>query len=657
MTAPALRVRGLTVTLDTAQGSLRAADRVAFDLPAGQAVGLVGESGSGKTTVLRALLGLPPRGSTVAGSVRLGGRELLGLPDRELASLRGTQVAMIFQDPATTLNPIRRVGSQIGEGPRVRLGWSRARARDHTIGLLRLMEVADPERVVRSYPHQLSGGIRQRVMIATALACRPAVLLCDEPTSALDVTTQEQILALLRTAAGLTGSALVLVSHDLAVVGRLCSSVLVMYAGRIVERGPVDEVFADPRHPYTRALLRSRPAATGERTRPVPVPGEPPDRFRPPSGCRFRTRCVLAEKRCASLPYHLTPVAPRLTAARLDATAPLRAAACIHATAPLLRAIGDTPHPGTIGDTPHPGTTGDTPHPGTTGDTPHAEAVRRTDAGGRVSRLAGAGTPVLEVRGLGMEFPGTPTGRHFARRPRLRAVDGVDLHLDRAEILGLVGESGCGKSTMARCIVGLHQPTDGQVLVDGRPMPRHRTASERRRLQLVFQDPAAALNPARRIGGMLAELLRVHGLATRREVRPRCVELLRSVGLDASFLGAYPHALSGGQQQRVSLARALALEPAAIIADEIISALDVSVQASVLNLLVDLRERLDVAILFISHDLAVVRQICDRVAVMHRGRIVEVARVDAVFSRPRHPHTRRLLAAIPTLPPARRTPA
>jgi oligopeptide transport system ATP-binding protein len=264
----------------------------------------------------------------------------------------------------------------------------------------------------------------------------------------------------------------------------------------------------------------------------------------------------------------------------------------------------------------------------------------RPSAGGLVSGSAGIGGPVLEVRGLCMEFPGKPASRVLNR---------VDLHLDRAEILGLVGESGCGKSTLAGCIVGRHRPTDGEVLVIGRPMPRQRSADDRRRVQLVFQDPGSALNPARRIGGMLAELLLVHGLAPRREVRPRCVELLRSVGLDASVLDVYPRALSGGQQQRVGLARALALEPEAIVADEIVSALDVSVQASVLDLLVELRERLGVAILFISHDLAVVRQFCDRVAVMHQGRIVEVDRVDAVFSRPRHPCTRRLLAAIPTL--------
>ena len=580
-----MRVRDLTVTLRTAQGDLRAAEHVAFDLPAGQALGLVGESGAGKSTVLRALLGLLPRDATVTGSVRLGGRELIGLPDRELARLRGGRVALISQNPATALDPIRRVGGQIAERPMALFGWSRAKARDRAIELLRLMEIADPEQVAGRYPFQLSGGIRQRVLIATALACEPAVLLCDEPTSALDVATQERVLGLL----GTTGAALVLVSHDLAVVGRLCGSVLVMYAGRVVERGPVDEVFADPRHPYTRALLGS-----------LPVPGEPPDRFRPPSGCRFRTGCALAEQRCASLPYRLIPAGPR------------RDTACVHATAPL---------------------------PGV----PLTRAVRRTSG-------ASAGPPVLEVRGLVMEFPGAPTGRPFARRPGPRVLDRIDLHLDRAEILGLVGESGCGKSTLAGCIVGLHRPTGGEVLVAGRPMPRHRGAGDRRRIQLVFQDPASALNPARRIDGMLAELLLVHGLAPRHEVRPRSVELLRSVGLDTSVLGAYPRALSVGQQQRVSLARALALEPAAIIADEIVSALDVPIRASVLDLLVELRARLGVAILFISHDLAVVRQLCDRVAVMHRGRIVELDRVDAVFARPRHPHTRRLLAAIPTLP-------
>jgi peptide/nickel transport system ATP-binding protein len=566
-----LRVRDLTVTLPTAAGPLRAVEGVSFDLPAGHALGLVGETGAGKTTVLRALLALLPRGSTVMGSVRLRERELVGVPERELASLRGRHIGMIFQEPATALDPLRRVGGQIGEG------CNGAKARERTLELLRLMEVADPQRVARGYPHQLSGGIRQRALIAAALASDPAVLLCDEPTSALDATTQERTLALLRSAAERAGAALVLVSHDLGVVRRLCGSVLVMYAGRVVERGPVASVFGDPRHPYTRALLRSLPALEGR-----PIPGEPPDRFRPPSGCRFRPRCTLAEPRCASLAHELVPAGPG------------RAAACIHAAAPL-------PQPARV------------------------RAPARDQAG---PPLVSSSPPVLEVRGLGMEF-----------RPGRRVLHGIDLHLDRGEILGLVGESGSGKTTLARCIVGLHPPSEGQILLGGRSP----AAKDRRRIQLVFQDPATALNPRRRVGGVLAELLRVHG---HRDVDERCVELLRSVGLDASVRGALPGALSGGQRQRVGLARALALRPDVIVADEPTSALDVSVQASVLDLLAELRRRLGVAILFISHDLAVVRRVCDRVAVLHRGRIVERAPVVEIFDSPSHPYTRQLLAAV-----------
>jgi len=320
---PVLAVRDLTVGLHTAQGEVRATEGVSFDLAAGSTLGLVGESGSGKSIAMRALLGLLPRGATVSGSVRYAGRELLGASERQLAAVRGKEIAMVFQDPMSALNPIRRVGSQIGEGPRVQLGWSRSRARAHTLDLLRQVEIAEPERVARAYPHQLSGGMRQRAMIAMALSCDPKVLLCDEPTTALDVTTQDQILKLLRAASERSGAAMVFVSHDLAVVRQLCRSVLVMYAARLVEQGPIDEVFSDPRHAYTQALLRSLPSVEGERTRPVSIRGELPDRFAMPSGCRFRPRCGLAEDRCASLSHALVPVGAD------------RSSACVHAEASL----------------------------------------------------------------------------------------------------------------------------------------------------------------------------------------------------------------------------------------------------------------------------------------------------------------------------------
>ncbi len=316
---PLLEVSDLAVTLHTPQGPLRAAEGVSFAVAAAEAVGLVGESGSGKSVAMRAILGLLPRGSTVSGSVRFAGRELVGVAERQLAPIRGREISMIFQDPMTALNPIRRIGGQIGEVLRIQLGWNRRRASAHARELLARVEIAEPDRVLRQFPHQLSGGMRQRVLIAMALACQPRLILCDEPTTALDVTTQDQILALLRRASDESGAAMIFVSHDLAVVRQLCSRVLVMYAGRLVEMGPIGPVFADPRHAYTAALLRSLPAIDGPRQPPVSIGGELPDRFRPPSGCRFRTRCTVADDSCASLPSTLLPVDGE------------RGSACIHA--------------------------------------------------------------------------------------------------------------------------------------------------------------------------------------------------------------------------------------------------------------------------------------------------------------------------------------
>ncbi|MEU5384965.1 dipeptide ABC transporter ATP-binding protein, partial [Kitasatospora cineracea] len=619
-TAPLLAVRDLTVDF----GGHPAVRGVDLELHRGETLGLVGESGSGKSVTALAVLGLLPATARTGGSVRLDGRELLGLPARQLAAVRGRRIAMVFQDPLSAFTPVYRIGDQLAEAVRVHQDLGRAAARKRAADLLDLVGIPDPARALDAFPHEFSGGMRQRAMIAMAVANDPDVLLADEPTTALDVTIQAQVLEVLRTAQRETGAALVLVSHDLGVIAGSADRVAVMYAGRIVETAPVDDLFAAPRHPYTLGLIGAVPRLDGPGRALVPIPGAPPATGEPPTpGCAFAARCPLVEDRCHQDEPPLTALAEPAPAVPADGAAPPRPAAHLAACVRAAHLAAVRPAPAEVYPVP---------------ELP-AAAVRP-----RAER-----PDVLTVRGLTRSFPQRRGGLLRRRAGEVHAVDGVDLDIRQGETLGLVGESGSGKSTTLYEILRLAAPQGGRIELLGQDTAALDRAAARRlrsRVQIVFQDPAASLDPRMPIGDVLAEPL----LAQRTpaaEARRRVPELLRQVGLDPAHADRYPHEFSGGQRQRISIARALAVRPDLLALDEPVSALDVSVQAGVLNLLQRLKAELGLAYLFVSHDLSVVRHLADRVAVMYLGRTVETGTADRVFTHPRHPYTRALLAAVP----------
>ncbi|MFD8477978.1 dipeptide ABC transporter ATP-binding protein [Kitasatospora sp. NPDC059673] len=608
MTPDLLAVRNLTVDF----GDHPAVRGVDLDLRRGETLGLVGESGSGKSVTALAVLGLLPGTARIGGSVRLDGRELVGLPARQLAEIRGRRIAMVFQDPLSAFTPVYRIGDQIAEAVRVHQAVGRAAARKRAADLLDLVGIPDPARALDAFPHEFSGGMRQRAMIAMAVANDPDILLADEPTTALDVTIQAQVLDVLRTAQRETGAALVLVSHDLGVIAGSADRVAVMYAGRIVETAPVDELFTAPRHPYTLGLIGAVPRLDGRGGPLVPIPGRPPaaGELRGP-GCPFADRCPLVEDRCRTAEPPLAGDGAHL-------------AACVRAE----HLAATRPAPAEVYPVP---------------------AVPAAEPRPREERES-----VLTVTGLTRSFPryrGTLLRR---RTGETFAVDGVDLDIRRGETLGLVGESGSGKSTTLYEILRLAAPQGGRIDLLGQDTAHLDRAAAHRlraRVQIVFQDPAASLDPRMPVGDVIAEpLLAQHTPAA--EARRRIPELLRQVGLDPAHADRYPHEFSGGQRQRISIARALAVRPDLLVLDEPVSALDVSVQAGVLNLLQQLKAELGLAYLFVSHDLSVVRHLADRVSVMYLGRTVETGTVERVFAEPRHPYTRALLAAVPLPDPA-----
>ncbi|MFJ8439353.1 ABC transporter ATP-binding protein [Kitasatospora griseola] len=608
MTTPLLAVRNLTVDF----GDHPAVRGVDLDLRRGETLGLVGESGSGKSVTALAVLGLLPAAARIGGSVRLDGEELVGLPARQLAEIRGRRIAMVFQDPLSAFTPVYRIGDQIAEAVRVHQKVGKAAARSRAADLLDLVGIPDPARALDAFPHEFSGGMRQRAMIAMAVANDPDILLADEPTTALDVTIQAQVLDVLRTAQRETGAALVLVSHDLGVIAGSADRVAVMYAGRIVETAPVDELFTAPRHAYTLGLIGAVPRLDGRGGPLVPIPGRPPaaGELHGP-GCPFAERCPLVEDRCRAAEPQLAGDGDHL-------------AACVRAD----QLAATRPAPAEVYPVPV---------------VPAAEP-----------RPRGEREAVLTVTGLTRTFPryrGTLLRRRIGET---FAVDGVDLDIRRGETLGLVGESGSGKSTTLYEILKLAAPQGGRIELLGQDtaaLDRAAAHRLRARVQIVFQDPAASLDPRMPVGDVIAEPL----LAQRTpaaEARRRIPELLRQVGLDPAHADRYPHEFSGGQRQRISIARALAVRPDLLVLDEPVSALDVSVQAGVLNLLQQLKAELGLAYLFVSHDLSVVRHLADRVSVMYLGRTVETGTVERVFAAPRHPYTRALLAAVPLPDPA-----
>ncbi len=556
---PVLSIRDLRISFLRHGAFTPVVRNLNLDIHAGETLAIVGESGSGKSvTALSVMQLLPEKSSLIEGSIKLDGEELIGTSAARMREIRGDRAAMIFQEPMTSLNPVLTVGEQIAESLIAHRGLSRRAARAEVLRLMEKVRIPSSARRIDDYPHQFSGGMRQRVMIAIALACRPALLIADEPTTALDVTIQAQILDLIKLLQKEEGTAVLFITHDMGVVAEIADRTLVMYRGDQIETGDTADIFARPQRPYTRALLSAVPelGSAGEGG-PRPFPIIDMETGRP------------------------LPVPPRA---------------------------------------------------------------------GTVEQGA---TPLLDVRNLSARFEMRSA---YTRRvqARVHAVENVSFSLARGETLALVGESGCGKSTTGRLLAGLTHPHSGSIRINGAETRSFTRADLARRVQMIFQDPFASLNPRLTVENAIAEPLLIHGLETPDSARKRARDLLAEVGLSGAMASRYPHEFSGGQRQRICIARALALEPGLIVADEAVSALDVSVKAQVVNLMLDLQQRLKLGFLFISHDMAVVERISHRIAVMYLGEIVETGPREAVFTNPQHPYTRRLLAAVPMPDPSRR---
>jgi peptide/nickel transport system ATP-binding protein len=539
-TSPLLRVENLSVDFASPRGAVRVVEDLSFDLHQGETLCIAGESGSGKSVTALSLMGLLPKpgGRVVAGKAHFNGTDLFALPERRMAEIRGHEIAMIFQEPMTSLNPILSIGSQLIEGPMRHLGLSRAIAKERAVEMLDAVRIAEPRRRLKQYPHELSGGMRQRVMIAMAMACRPKILIADEPTTALDVTVQAQILKLMQDLQRETGTAIIMITHDMAVVAETADRAVIMRRGRAVETGTVTRIFDHQEHDYTRALLAAVPKFADGTRAPARLPDE---------------------------------------------------------------------------------------------------------------------DPLLKVRDLVVRFDVRGGGLFPRVTQRVHAVEKISFDLKPGETLALVGESGCGKSTTGKALLRL-VPSHGGVALKGTELGKSAgdVKAWRRHMQMIFQDPMASLDPRMTVGELVAEPLVIHGIASGSEVRDRVAALFDRVGLTPEHMTRYPHEFSGGQRQRICIARALTLSPQIIVADECVSALDVSIQAQILELLKELQDELGVAYLFISHDMAVVEQVSHRVAVMYLGQIVEMGPAAAVLGDPRHPYTKKLLTAVPVADPSRR---
>ena len=607
-----LQVTDLSVTFPTDGGDLHAVRGLSYHVAPGEVVAMVGESGSGKSAAAMAVIGLLPEYATVSGSATFDGEELLGMPDAALSKIRGARIGTVFQDPMSALTPVYTVGDQIAEAIRVHHGdVGKSQARRRAVELLELVGVAQAGQRARAFPHELSGGERQRVVIAIAIANNPDLIICDEPTTALDVTVQAQILEVLKTARDVTGAGVLIITHDLGVVAEFADRALVMYAGRAVEAAAVQDLYGDRRMPYTAGLLGSVPrlgAPRGERL--VPIPGAPPSLVTLAPGCPFAPRCPLADDGCLAAEPDLLDVGPG------------HAAACIRTHLVAGRSAADI-----------------------YGVSVEPAAVEEPEP-----------TTVLRVRDLSRTYRLTK-GVVFRRQiGEVRAVDAISFEVHQGRTLGIVGESGSGKSTTLHEILELRAPQSGSIEVLGNDvatLTAGRRRQLRRDLQVVFQDPVAALDPRMPVFDILAEPLSANGFG-KSAVDARVAELLEIVGLRRADASRYPGEFSGGQKQRIGIARALALQPKILALDEPVSALDVSIQAGIINLLLDLQHEFGLTYLFVSHDLSVVKHLAHQVAVMYRGAIVEYGDSDEVFANPRNEYTRRLLAAIPRPDPSRR---
>jgi peptide/nickel transport system ATP-binding protein len=625
-----LEVENLHTEFHLKSATVKAVDGVSFQIDEGECVGVVGESGCGKTTVGLSIMKLLPNvGHVVGGKVSLLGRDLAPLSEKEMCTVRGNEVGMIFQDPLTSLNPTMTIGRQIAEGVRLHRGASKAEARERALEVLNLVEMPRPAERLDAYAHQLSGGLRQRVMIAMALACEPKLLIADEPTTALDVTIQAQILDLIDELRTRLRMAVILITHDMGVIASRADRVLVMYAGKVVERAATPELFADMRHPYSEALLASVAKLDQDPSvRLVSIPGMPPDLSKAIEHCRFAWRCRYAQDDCWA---HEPEIVPATDAG------PDHLAACFHQVGVDEHTIALRPKEVALA----------------------ADIAVKVDeaalAREESRRTALEAAPVL-VRAdhLVKEYP--LTSGSVVRRTigSVKAVSDVTFAIREGETFGLVGESGSGKTTVGRLLVSLERLDSGAIHFDDDDVSRLRGQAlrlRRRDMQMMFQDPYASLDPRMRVGGILREPLVIQGVGSRESQHTRVLEMLDEVGLPARSADLYPHEFSGGQRQRIGLARALALGPRLIVADEPVSALDVSIQAQILNLLKVLQQRHSLTYLFISHDLAVVKYMADTIGVMYLGKLMEIGPAREIYARAAHPYTQALIDTIPVPDP------
>jgi peptide/nickel transport system ATP-binding protein len=628
--APVLEVNDLRTEFHLRHGSVVAVDGVSFQVEEGECLGVVGESGCGKSTTGFSIMRLlPSNGHVTGGSIRLLGRDLAGLDEHEMQRVRGNEVALIPQDPLTSLNPTMTIGRQISEAVRLHRDVSKQEARQRALDVLTMVEMPRPSERLGQYPHELSGGLRQRVMIAMGLACEPKLLIADEPTTALDVTIQAQILDLIDELRERLKMAVILITHDMGVIAGRTDRVAVMYAGKIAEEATTHRLFRDMRHPYAEALLSSVPKVDqNPDERLLSIAGLPPDLSQTITNCRFAPRCQYATDICRQEDPPLLPVTEGVEPGEIHRFA------CFH---PVDHPDGAVP-----------------------------VSISTTPASGRIPaavRPTEAGEPpeILQVEHLVKEFPVMAGSVIRHQIGTVKAVSDISFAIRRGETFGLVGESGCGKTTVGRLLVALERPVSGTIRFEGEEVNRlSGTALRRRRrdLQLMFQDPYASLDPRMRVGSIVREPLKVQKVGNTSEQRDRVQQLLKEVGLSPEAVVRYPHEFSGGQRQRIGLARALALDPKLIVADEPVSALDVSIQAQILNLMKDLQERHGLTFVMISHDLAVVRYMADDIGVMYLGKLVETGPATEVYERPAHPYTRGLLDAVPVAEVSthRRTP-
>lgn len=612
---PILRVENLSVSYRTRYGEVAAVREVSFEIGRGETLGIVGESGCGKSTVAFSIVNFLGRnGRIVGGRILFQGQDLVGRSERELRKIRGDRIAMVYQNPMQALNPSMRIGDQLAEVLIVHRGIRKREAEERCVRMLERVHMPDPLNVMQRYPHQLSGGQQQRVVIAMALLTDPALLIMDEPTTALDVTVEAAVLDLINELQQEFDTAILYISHNLGVIARVSDHVAVMYGGEIVEQAPVREIFSHPSHPYTLGLMECVPRLGMDKgssyLRPIRGRVPPPDRL--PTGCIFEPRCDFARLICAQRRPPVQRVADQHWARCFFAE---EVSAQGKQTITSRRGKQNAVSP------------------------PQPEYLK----------------PILRVKNARVYYP-VPARRLFSREKLfVRAVDGVGFRVFKQRTLGIVGESGCGKSTLVRAIIGLESLTEGQIEFLGfdisKPLSQ-RSLHLIRSIQMVFQNPDATLNPSFSVGFQIARPLRRFRTVPKDRVREEVIRLLNLMKLDASYYDRLPRQLSGGEKQRVAIARALAAHPELLLCDEPVSALDVSVQAAVLNLLLEIQQKLGITMIFIAHDLSVVRFFCDDIAVMYMGQIVEIGPAEAIYTPPYHPYTEALLSAVPIPDPA-----